>query len=1134
MVNLHTHSEYSYKDAISKVEEIALRQKEMGFQHFCITDHGTLTSFPDAFAVSKKLGMHFIPGVELYLKPSDEFDLKNKVLEVSNANKILRQKRSTVEQKAEARNIIDKWEDIDAKKNFHITLIAYNQEGLENLFRIYSNGETYYKYRTPIESIINNKEGIIVLSGCMGGELAFYVKSRQMDLAEKLILKYKEIFGSNYYIEIQNHGMADSPKEKEKGYMGELETYLNIISLAEKFNVPMVATNDSHYTTKEDEDIHKIYKEICYNKTEDQLSGEMGFHGSGYHITTEKELKQRFLDAGYKNVESMFENVKNIVSMVEGNLDIEKSSSLSDKNELLREKVLEGWEELRKGTKYEEQSMKQLEWELSVIEGKNYSNYFLDVKKIVKRAYDLKILVGPGRGSGAGSEVNYLLKITKVDPLKYGLIFERFMNPSRFAMPDIDLDLESRMKIYDGKLGSDLVMKSLVDTFKFHGRIANVVTGSTLSLFKKLASYFQVPYAEANKFTTTDISKELLTLKSKPKEEVFIQKLTELGLTYTKEWKSTYKYLDVCYKLNGIAFGSSIHASGKIMTEDETNLPVNDEKVINFNGENLEKYGYTKFDLLSLTTLSIIRDIYGLDIDWENVEDENAWKVLNEADTEYVFQLGGDIPKMMLKEVEITSIDQLAEISAINRPGPLALGLHNKWIDAHKGKATFTKEEKVISELLKNAFGESHTGLVIYQEDVMKIFQDGAGFSLGESDNIRRAMGKKNEELMKSFKPRFLKDWKLGGDPEIIWENIAGFARYAFNKSHAIAYSLVSFQTAKIWANHKERYLEWVINNSSGPKKKAALETCKKLGWKLVFPTFRDIKISEEYRIKDGIITPPINYDGKFNSVSEFLFGELTKIEKGNLILMGVLDEITPDRFALLSIIQAIPDSKLYNPAFPETDSIFEIIENGELLDLWDVVNEEADFYDLRVHRARSVKDIRLYKNKSSLPDDRLQYNVKQDMKYFGLVKGGQLSEFPTFDTDRVIMKFNKYKELLIRNTDMTNQRAVRSLRYSLRDELNKILMEPFYKNKIDKIRDIEYTALFNSNKNNPNYGYSKTVIEFNDGEHIFWPRNKELIASILPLNKGTICRVYLFLDWYINKNLEPVFLFKLKSIMTE
>ena len=1183
-MNLHTHSEYSYKDAISKVKEIAQKQKDLGYDYFCITDHGQMAAFPDAFKTAKEMNMKFIPGIEFYLQPPADFDLSQKVLESSEANKILGQKRASEDQKLEARKIIDKWDKVDARKNFHITVLAKNQEGLENLFRIYSEGHTYYKYRVSTESLMNHKEGLYVLSGCLGSELSYYIKTRKIDLAESLIKKYKEAFGDNYYIEIQFHNIVQRDEEKEKGYMSEKEIYLEMINLAIKHNVKMVAANDSHFIREEDARLHNIYKSICYYKTDDQKTGELTFDGHGYHMVSREELSARFKEAGYTEIDSMFDNIDKIAESVDPNIDIKGFNLLVDRNKELRELVLKGWEEIRKGTPREEQSLKQLEWELSVIEGKNFSNYFINVKRIVDRAKELGILIGPGRGSGAGSEVVRLLNITKVDPLKYGLIFERFMNPSRFAMPDIDLDFESRIEGEDGRLGSDLIMESLEDTYKFFGKIGNIVGGSPLVLFKKLASLRQVPFSEANKFTTTDISKSIFEASEKPAEETFKTLVENLGLKYSAEWAKVYEDLDVCFKLGNIPFGSSIHASGKIMTEEETNLPLDDKGVINFNGANLEDYGYTKFDLLSLDTLNPIKKIYGLDIDWDDTSDEKAWEVLNNADTDYIFQFQGNIPKKMLKEVNVTNIDQLAEITAINRPGPLALQLHEKWIEIQNGKGTFTDEDFVIKHILRKAFGPTHSGMVIYQEDVMKIFQDGAGFSLGESDDVRRAMGKKKLELMHSFKERFLKDWKYNelievtpteaflpsetiklsngeeitakllyernqageafvtetgynigagttkknmGNPEKIWDMLEGFARYAFNKSHSVAYALVSYQAAKIWGNKKEEYLEWLINNTSGAKKQMALKTCKKLGLKLIFPHYSCMKKIDEFKIEDGKVFVPIGYEGSFECLSDFIFGDMPPFEKSGLALMGIFDTVIPDRLGLAELIQSIPNKKNYIPTFPKTNSLTELIRNGELLDLWTIEDENERFIRVNVIRTRSIKEVMIYKNKTSLTDDRLEFNIKQDIKRFGIIKPGQLSEFPELDLDNIMAIYGKYKEKIVES----DKKYIRDL---LKKEFSNLIYDPKYKRTIEEIKDTEHLVLFKEQKHHPDYGYSKVVLEFEDGDHLFFTRDDEMISKIRTLNKGKLYRVMLTFDWYINKNLDVVTLFKLQDIITE
>ena len=1123
-MNIHTHSEYSFKDAISKVEDIALRQKELGYDYFCITDHGTMAAFPDAFSIAKKHNMKFIPGIEAYLTPNEQIDEKVRIQECSEANRILKQKRASEEDKLEARAIINKWEEVDSKRNFHITLLATSQEGLNNLFRIYNEGETYYKYRVSYDSICKYKEGIIVLSGCFGGELAFYIKSKQYDKAEKLIKKYKEEFGDNYFIEIQNHGLTQHEKEAERNYLDEFQTYSRIIDLALKYNVRMIATNDSHYTRESDKKVHEIYKNICYNKTEDEKQGEQSFMGTGYHMTSAEELKERFKNAKYKIVEDMFQTPDYIASKTDNNIDIEKSKFLVDKNKELEELVWAGWERKRKGTDLEERSKKQIEWELYVIKNRNFSNYFINMKRIVDKAYENGILMGPGRGSAVGAEVDYLLDITKVDPLKYNLIFERFLNPSRNAMPDIDIDLESRMDEYNGKLGSDVTMDSLREHYKFQGRVGNVVGGSTLSLFKKLASYYEIPFSNVNKFTTTDITKVMLAEKSPPSVDEFASYLRSIGLEFDEKWQKVYEDIDVCYMLDGIPMGSSIHASGKIMTEEESLLPVNDKGVINFNMSNLDKYDFVKFDLLSLDTLNPLKKIYGIDLDWNDTSCEEAWEVLNNGDTDYVFQFQGKIPKKMLQDVHISTIDQLAEITAINRPGPLALKLHEKWIDIQNGIEEFEGEDKVLRDLLKKEFGETHSGLVIYQEDVMKIFEKGAGFTLGEADDIRRAMGKKDPSYMLEYKDQFISKWQLEGDPEKIWEKLEGFCKYAFNKSHAVAYAIISYQAAKVWALNKEVYLEWLINNTSGEKKNKALETCQKLGWKLEYPDYKEIKQSSKYKIKDGKVLVPIDFHGSFDSLSDFIFGDLSKAEKSNLSLIGIFDSITPDRFGLTSLIQAIPDAKAHMPTFPESDSILEIIENGELIGLWSIDNITDNRIDIKVNRTRSIKDVTIYRNRQSLPDSIIEYNIKQDLKRLGIIKKNQLSMFPDFDLGRSMQRYERYRDRLKENGSPY-------IKKNLELEFSNIIREDHFKLKLEAIEDEEYIVVFKELKTFPAYGYSKATFEFDNGLKLFYIREDAIIENLQKLNKGSVYRLNLRFDWYINKNLDPVLMFKIKDV---
>ena len=764
MISLHLHSEYSSKDALSKVKDIAKRHKELGEEAFCITDHGVITSFPEAFKVAKEMDMKFIPGSEFYLTPPTDFDLKEKGLKLAEANRILRLKGSSEEEIEEATKIKNFWDNRDCKKNFHITVLANSQDGLENLFRIYSEGNLYYKHRITTESLFNHSEGIVVLSGCFGSELAFYVKSKQLDRAHELIEKYKAAFPGRYYIEIQYHQLEQFEKEAKLGYLNEFDTYQQMMKLAKEHDVPMVVTNDSHYVYKEDQKLHDIYKAMCYHKTEDQQSGDMGFSGSGYHIMTAEELKKLFMSVNYCSEEDFDEMVNNAVKIeksVAWGIDIPRMKPFADKSKELRALVEAGWEKIRKGTEFAEQSKAQYEFELKVIQDMKFTNYFTNVKLIIDEAYKCNVLVGPGRGSGAGSEVNYLLGITKVDPIKYGLMFERFLNPSRHEMPDIDIDFESIAPGTDMR-GPDLVVKSLADKgyFKFNGRIANIATASTLQLFKKLATYFGIPAAFQNKYTT-GVNKELLDMDDKPSYHEFKESVVSIGGTWSDAWEKVYNYLDVCYRLDGIVFGSSIHASGVIMTEEESNLPMDTFGVLAFNGRALEEYGYVKYDLLAIDTLNPIHELYGLDIDWEDNIDPEIWKTMSEADTDYVFQLGGSVPKNMMYKAGVNNIDEISEVSSINRPGPLGSGLNEKWIDIKNGTYTYeSPEEEALAKLFLEIFGENHSGLMVYQEDIMKLVVAECGFTNSESDTLRKSIGKKKMDLLMGFKEKFVNGWQ--------------------------------------------------------------------------------------------------------------------------------------------------------------------------------------------------------------------------------------------------------------------------------------------------------------------------------------------------------------------------------------
>ena len=437
MLHLHTHSVYSYKDAIAKVDDIATTLQKQGEDAFCITDHGSLTNFIKSFQVAKDHNMQFIPGYEGYLQPQDEIFQKTLIEKTQELKRIIGLKKSTPEEIQEAQDKLNKINKIRAQKYHHITLIAMNQDGLNNLFKIYNEENLYYKYLLSRNSLFNHSDGLIVLSGCFNGEAIYHIRNKDFDKAREILNLYKNKFRDRFFIELQFHNLEMRDWEVNRGLLNEVETYNKLIKLGRELDIPFVITNDSHYIYEEEYMAHNLYKAVCYDQDE-----EVGadYTNGGYYLTTEDDIRKRIGDLYPKwAIDQAFDNIKKIRSMCE-ECYFPTGALLTDHSQELYDRCVEGWKKLRVGTEYEQESRERFEYELSVINKKNFSEYFIKVKTITDTAKKLNILVGPGRGSGCGSEVCYLLGITYVDPLKYGLFFERFLNEYRNNYPDIDLD----------------------------------------------------------------------------------------------------------------------------------------------------------------------------------------------------------------------------------------------------------------------------------------------------------------------------------------------------------------------------------------------------------------------------------------------------------------------------------------------------------------------------------------------------------------------------------------------------------------------------------------------------------------------------------------------------------------------
>ena len=438
MLNLHVNSVYSYKKAIAKIEQIAEKSLIQNETSFCITDIGSVTSFAKAFLFAKNKNMKFIPGIELEIKPIDKYNkiwVKNRI---NFLNKEKNLKRTTEEMYKEYEKELTQLNKTQTLDSHSLILLAYNYEGLKNIINLFSNQEQIEDgiFQSTNDLVEKHKEGIIVLSGSINSEVLFYIRNKEFDKARNLLEYFKNVFKNNFYAQLEYHSFNLTESEEESGILTEVEAYNKFIDICNDLNIEFVVTNHCRYIEEKDRRNYCLFKNIYNDEIEE-------FNYKNNHFRDEKDLLEEMLKVyDNKAVLSGFENIKKIENQCE-KIEFPLAPSLVDCNEELERMCKEGWNKLRKGTDKEQESKERYLYELSVIKEKNFSQYFIKVKNIVDTAHNLGIIVGPGRGSGCGSELCYLLGITKVDPLEYTLFFERFLNPDRHGYPDVDLDLSS-------------------------------------------------------------------------------------------------------------------------------------------------------------------------------------------------------------------------------------------------------------------------------------------------------------------------------------------------------------------------------------------------------------------------------------------------------------------------------------------------------------------------------------------------------------------------------------------------------------------------------------------------------------------------------------------------------------------
>lgn len=815
-VHLHNHTHYSLLDGLTKVPPLIEKTKAAGMAAVAKTDHGTMSGVIEFYKIATEQGVKPIIGMETYVA---------------------------------ARGRADRDPSKD-KLNYHLILLAMNNQGYQNLMRLSTIANLegfYYKPRIDRELLEQYGEGLIVLSGCIGGEVGDNLRNDQYDKAKEIASWYKKIFGDRYYLEVQDHGHPDHPHRWDE----QQRVNEQLLKLAGELKIEPVLTADAHYLNHADKEAHEIL--LCV-QTGAFLEDEkrMSLSDFDLHVDDPKELIGRW---GKSNPE-LITNSRAIADRCD--VEIELGKILIPKFPLpkgqteksyLHKLVWQGlaWrygyaesDEAKKlkseqaKAKLSKEIAERANYELNVIESMGYNGYFLIVQDFVNWGKDQGIIFGPGRGSAAGSIVSYALKITELDPLKYGLMFERFLNPDRVSMPDIDIDIQ------DSRRGE--VIQYCVD--KYGGdRVANIVTFGRMAArnaVRDVARVLQVPYGEADrlaKMIPPPVQGRHIPLTQSVKEDAELKKVYKTEAT-------AKQVFDLAMQLEGTIRSHGVHAAGVVIAPDDivkfVPLEMAQKGVIatQYPMGPVEELGLLKMDFLGLSNLTIIKNalriikkVYGKDIDINNVplDDPKTFELLQRGDTTGIFQLESAGMKRYLKQLKPTVFDDIIAMGALYRPGPMAE------IPRFINGKNNPKNVSYLHDLLKPILQETH-GVMVYQEQIIRLLQKVAGYSPGEADLVRKAIGKKKRDIMAAEEPKFVKGCVEQGlstsQAETLWAQIQPFADYSFNKAHATCYGFIAYQTAYLKAHYPASFMAALMSSDYDDSDRLAIEIaeCKHMG----------------------------------------------------------------------------------------------------------------------------------------------------------------------------------------------------------------------------------------------------------------------------------------------------------------
>lgn len=778
-VHLHVHSEYSILDGAAKVSDMTQKAAEDEMPGLGITDHGNLYGAIPHYKACKKVGVNPIIGTELY--------------------QALDHRSERIKRKTKRLDDFGGEDEAGRKSYYHLTALAENNEGYKNLIQLSSRSflEGYYqKPRVDWDLLSQHSKGIIVTSGCLGGQVLQYIMHKDYKQAKARAGILQDIFGrDNFFIEIQNHGIEE-----------QLWTNPILLKLAKEINAPVIATNDSHYTNHEDHEGHDTL--LCIQTGSYRSDpNRFKFHGDQHYLKSSQEMWDLFGNEANCCSNTLWINERcNVEIELDGKLKLPKfevPENYNDDNEYLRALVYGGAK--KRYENLSDEIVERIEFELNVIQSMNYASYFLMLWDIVRFARSMDIRTGPGRGSAAGAIIAYCLGITQIDPIKYDLLFERFLNPDRISPPDIDLDVDSRYR--------DVLINYAADKYG-RDHVSQIITYSTIkarAALRDAARVLEFPYEVGDKLARA--MPPLIAGRDTPLSACLeldpeYSEGYELAEPFREMYETDDEYrtvTDVALKLEGLRRQDGIHAAAVVISDAPITeyLPVQRKPdrdkskaleelpiVTQYEMHAVEELGLLKMDFLGLRNLDVIsdslkliKDIHGVDIDIDNIplDDEKTYELLRKGETVGIFQLESPPMRSLIRSLAPTTVNDLSALVALYRPGPMAANMHNEYADRKNNRKSVELYHEDAQEILSETYQ-----LMIFQEQMMKISQKFAGYTLAQADSLRKATGKKDRNLMKSERVKFIDSCVKNGYDESVgkmwFDIIEPFADYSFNK----------------------------------------------------------------------------------------------------------------------------------------------------------------------------------------------------------------------------------------------------------------------------------------------------------------------------------------------------------------